>query len=204
MPKIVDHEAQRAAFAAAAMRLIARHGLEGVTMRSVAAEAGLSYGSLFHYFESKDDLLMHAVRHSMAEQTRRVNEFQEANAGLAALEQLLCDDAITDAASRDAWLVWLTFLYKAALQPAFARLHTELIDGWLGRFRRLLTDAQLMGEIAAGLDVDFEARALWVYSAGIGQMGLLDPQRLPPELQKRMIAAYLERLRAAVAPGRGA
>ena len=197
MPKIVDHERQRTAFATAAMRLIARHGLEGVTMRSVAAEAGLSYGSLFHYFESKDDLLMHAVRHSMAEQTRRVNEFQERHAGLAALEQLLTDDAITDTASRDAWLVWLTFLYKAALQPAFARLHSELIDGWLGRFRRLLTDAQLLGEIAADLDVDFEARSLWVYSAGIGQMGLLDPDRLPAGLQRRMISAYLERLRAA-------
>jgi len=203
MPKIVDHERQRAAFAGAAMRLIARHGLEGVTMRSVAAEAGLSYGSLFHYFDSKDDLLMHAVRHSMAEQTRRVNEFQEKHAGLGALEQLLSDDAITDTASRDAWLVWLTFLYKAALQPAFARLHAELIDGWLGRFRRLLMDAQLLGEIDAELDVDFEARALWVYSAGIGQMGLLDPERLPPELQKRMISVYLDRLRSAKSSGRG-
>ena len=52
------------------MRLVARSGLEAVTMRAVAREAGLSYGSLFHYFESKDDLLMHAVRHSMALQTR--------------------------------------------------------------------------------------------------------------------------------------
>jgi AcrR family transcriptional regulator len=45
-------------FAEAAMSLIAQHGLEGVTMRAVAAEAGLSYGSLFHYFSSKDELLM--------------------------------------------------------------------------------------------------------------------------------------------------
>jgi len=186
------------------MRLIAKHGLEGLTMRSVAAESGLSYGSLFHYFESKDDLLMHAVRHSMAEQTRRVNEFQETSAGLAALERLLCDDAITDSASRDAWLVWLTFLYKAALQPTFARLHAELIDGWLGRFRRLLMDAQLMGEVGGDLDIDFEAKALWAYSAGIGQMGILDPARLPPALQKRMISAYLERLRPVQVPAFGA
>ena len=64
MPKIVDHDLQRVKFAEAAMSLIARDGLEGVTMRAVAAEAGLSYGSLFHYFNSKDELLMHAVRHS--------------------------------------------------------------------------------------------------------------------------------------------
>ncbi len=53
MPKIVDHDLQRETFAKAAMRLSARNGLEGVTMRGVAAESGLSYGSLFHYFESK-------------------------------------------------------------------------------------------------------------------------------------------------------
>ncbi len=177
------------------MRLVARSGLEAVTMRAVAREAGLSYGSLFHYFESKDDLLMHAVRHSMALQTRRVNEFQDRYAGLAALEQLLCDDAITDEISRDAWMVWLTFLYKAAKQPEYARVHAELIDGWLGRFRRLLADAQLAGEIAADLDIEFEARALWVYSAGIGQMGLIDPERLPPDTQKQLITGYLDKLR---------
>lgn len=195
MPKIVDHEAQRRKFAEATMRLIARHGIEGVTMRAVAGEARLSYGSLFHYFESKDDLLMHAVRHSMDLQTRRVNEFQDQFAGLAALEQLLCDDAVADETSRDAWMVWLTFLYKAAKQPEYARVHAGLIDGWLGRFRRLLADAQLAGEIADDLDIEFEAKAMWAYSAGIGQMGLIDPERLPPDLQKQLITAYLDKLR---------
>ena len=195
MPKIVDHEEQRRRFAEAAMRVIASAGLEGVTMRAVAGEAGLSYGSLFHYFESKDDLLMHAVRHSTEQQTSRVNEYQERYAGLAALEQLLCDDAIIDDSSRDAWLVWMTFLYKAASQPAYSRLHDELIDGWLGRFRRLLADAQLMGEIDADLDIEQEAKALWAFSTGIGQIGLLDSERVPAATQKRLIGAYLDKLR---------
>ena len=195
MPKIVDHEEQRRRFAEATMRVIAGAGLEGVTMRAVAGEAGLSYGSLFHYFESKDDLLMHAVRHSTEQQTSRVNEYQERYAGLAALEQLLCDDAIIDDSSRDAWMVWMTFLYKAANQPSYARLHDELIDGWLGRFRRLLADAQLMGEIDADLDIDQEAKSLWAFSTGIGQIGLLDSERVPAGTQKRLIGAYLDKLR---------
>ena len=91
MPKIVDHDAQRETFARAAMRLMARHGLEGVTMRAVAAEAGLSYGSLFHYFDSKDALLLHAVDYLTGQQTRRVNEYESQHSGLKALEHLLCD-----------------------------------------------------------------------------------------------------------------
>jgi len=195
MPKIVDHDLQREKFATAAMSLIARHGLEGVTMRAVAAEAGLSYGSLFHYFGSKDELLMHAVRHSMTLQTKRVNEYTSQYSGLKALEHLLCDDVIINESSRDAWMVWLTFLYKAALQASFAEMHADLVDGWLARIRRLLEDARQAGEIRADLDVGFEAMAVWAYSAGIGQLGLLHPASLPAGLQKQLIGAYLDKLR---------
>lgn len=196
MPKIVDHDAQRDAFANAAIRLIAGSGLEGVTMRAVAAEAGLSYGSLFHYFDSKDDLLMHAVRHSTSRQARRVNEYQSQYTGLKALEQLLCDDAIINDASRDTWMVWMTFLYKAALHESFAAMNEDLIRGWLQRIRSLLQDAKDAGEISPSLDVDDEALAVWVFSAGIGQMGLLHPDSLTPERQTRLIVAYLDKLRS--------
>jgi len=196
VPKIVDHDMQRVKFAKAAMSLIARHGLEGVTMRAVAAEAGLSYGSLFHYFASKDELLMHAVRYSTSLQTKRVNKFSSDFSGLQALEHLLCDDAIINESSRDDWMIWLTFLYKAALQSSFAELHADLIGGWLDRITGLLEDAQQAGEIDRNLDVGFEAKAVWAYSSGIGQLSLLHPDLLPVELQKQLISAYLDKLRA--------
>jgi len=195
MPKIVDHDVQRVKFAEAAMSLIARHGLDGLTMRAVAAEAGLSYGSLFHYFNSKDELLMHAVRHTTSLQTKRLNEYTNQYSGLKALEHLLCDDAIISESSRDDWMVWLTFLYKAALQESFAAMHAELIDGWLARITGLLEDSQQAGEISGKLDVGFEAMGVWAYSAGIGQLSLLHPELLPVKLQKQLISAYLEKLR---------
>jgi AcrR family transcriptional regulator len=195
MPKIVDHDLQKEKFAQAAMSLIARHGLEGVTMRAVAAEAGLSYGSLFHYFDSKDALLMHAVRYSTSLQSKRVNEYSSRYSGLKALEQLLCDDVIINESSRDAWMVWMTFLYKAALQESFAQMNAELIDGWLGRITRMLEDARKSGEVSQSIDVQREAMAAWAFSAGIGQIGLLQPASLPPELQKQLVIDYLDKLR---------
>ena len=194
MPKIVDHDAQRRRFAEATMRLVARDGLEGVTMRAVAAEAGLSYGSLFHYFESKDDLLLHAVGHSMALQTDRVDQIASRCQGREALEQLLCDDAIISDSSRDAWMMWQSFLYKAALQDSFASMHSTLIESWLARLERLLRDAQSAGELREDLDPELEALALWVYSAGVGQMGLLAPGLLPADRQRSLIAGYLDKL----------
>jgi DNA-binding transcriptional regulator YbjK len=195
MPKVVDHDAQRVKFAEAAMSLIAQHGLEGVTMRAVAAEAGLSYGSLFHYFSSKDELLMHAVRHSNSLQTDRINKFTSQYSGMKALEHLLCDDAIITDSSRDDWMVWLTFLYQAALQTSFADLHSELIDDWQTRIEGLLEDAQKAGEIRENLDISFEAIGVWAYSSGIGQLSLLHRELLPVKLQKQLISAYLDKLR---------
>ena len=195
MPKIVDHESQRGKFAEAVIRLVACEGLEGLTMRAVASEAGLSYGSLFHYFDSKDDLLMHAVRYSTSQQSRRVNEFSIRYSGLKALEYLLCDDALVDEASREDSLVWLAFLYKAALKESFADMHADLISGWLGRIEALLLEAGEAGEVRDDFDPYFEAMALWVYSAGIGQQGLLHPVMFPPPVQKKLITSYLDKLR---------
>ena len=196
MPKIVDHDVQRVTFAEAAMRLIAKHGIEGVKMRAVAAEAGLSYGSLFHYFGSKDELLMHAVRHLISLQTARINEYTSQYSGLKALEHLLYDDAIVSESSRDSWMVWLTFQYKVALDESFAELHTEMVRGWLQRIKDLLREAINAGEMLPSVDVDTEAMAVWAYSSGVGQLGLLHPESLPPDLQKSLIANYLDKLRA--------
>lgn len=196
MPKIVDHDAQRERFAEAAIRLVARDGFEGVTMRAVAVEAGLSYGSLFHYFPSKDELLLQAVRHLTSLQTRRVNAFSSRSKGLKALRRLLYDDALVDKSSRDEAVVWLAFLYRAALEPAFAAMHSELIDGWLDRIRQMLEDACQAGEISDEIDCESEALAIWVFSAGVGQQGLLYPQRFPPARQRKLINAYLEKLRS--------
>ena len=178
------------------MRLVARHGIEGVTMRAVAAEAQLSYGSLFHYFDSKDELLMHAVRQLTSRQTTRVNEYESQYSGLKALEHLLCDDAIVNDSSRQYWMVWLTFQYKVALDNSFAELHAELVRGWLERIRGLLSEARDAGEIQASVDVEAEAMAIWAYSSGVGQLGLLHPESMSPELQKELIGTYLDKLRA--------
>ena len=197
MPKIVDHELQRDTFAEAAMRLIAQKGLEGVTMRAVAMEAGLSYGSLFHYFDSKEELLMHAVRTTIGQQTQRVDQLSTQFRGLEALEHLLCDDAVTTKSSRDSSLVWMAFQYQAALRESFGNMNAELVDGWYERIRTLLDDAKTAGEISESIDTDIEASALWAYSSGIGQLGVLHPESFPPAHQKTLIANYLKKLRSA-------
>jgi AcrR family transcriptional regulator len=48
----------------AAIRVGARHGLRGLTIRSVAAEAGVTHGLVRHHFGSRDRLVAEALIHA--------------------------------------------------------------------------------------------------------------------------------------------
>lgn len=72
MPKLIDHEARRDAYGEAVWRVIARDGLSAVSVRSVAAEAGVSAGSLRHLFPSRSDFLEYALELSVERATQRI------------------------------------------------------------------------------------------------------------------------------------
>ena len=74
MPKYVDKEARRRHIAAALQRIAAKEGLEGVSIRTVAAEAGLSVGAVQRDFATKDELLHFALRKTVDAVTERFSE----------------------------------------------------------------------------------------------------------------------------------
>ena len=57
-----DGARTEAAIRAAAVRLIARHGFEGVSMRALAEAVGVQAGALYRYFPTKQALLAHMMR----------------------------------------------------------------------------------------------------------------------------------------------
>ena len=77
MPKVVDHEERRAELAAAVWRLASREGLEAVTVRRVAEEAGWSTGALVHYFADKEELILVAFRTGADRVGRRLAKLDE-------------------------------------------------------------------------------------------------------------------------------
>ena len=85
MPRVVDHEARRHELAAAAWRAIVKYGLEGTTTRLIARESGYSAGVLAHYFESKDEILLEALRISHEGVDKRIREAVDDKHGFDAL-----------------------------------------------------------------------------------------------------------------------
>lgn len=97
---------RQARIADAVRSVVARGGVEAVTLRSVAAEADVSVGGLQHYFSTRSDLLGHALEHAR----RRVHARISARVALtdrsdratlfAALDELLSGHAETCEALR--------------------------------------------------------------------------------------------------------
>lgn len=56
MPKIVDHDQYRKELTQAALKVFAKSGYANVSMRSLAVALGVSTGTLYHYFPTKEAL----------------------------------------------------------------------------------------------------------------------------------------------------
>jgi len=83
VPKIVDREQRRRELAAVAGRVLVSEGLEGFTTRRVTEAAGVSKGSLGHYFDGKADLMIAVLEHFYDRIQQRIDV---ATAGLSGME----------------------------------------------------------------------------------------------------------------------
>lgn len=62
VPRQVDHAQRRTEISHAVWAVVARNGLDAVSLRTVAAEAGISAGRVQHYFATKDEMVLEAAR----------------------------------------------------------------------------------------------------------------------------------------------
>lgn len=194
MPRIVHHDARRAAIAEAAWHTIARDGLDASGVRAIARAAGCSTGVLAHYFPDKDALLLHALRLATARTGARMAERAAAARGLRALRAVLREALPIDAASRVEWRIWLAFWGRAFADRALAAEQRRRYRVWRGLVRDLLAAARRAGEVRADVSPAREADALVAFIDGLGLQATLEPRRLTRAVQLRMVDAFLRRL----------
>ncbi len=197
MPKVVDHEERRAELGDAVWRLAAREGLEAVTVRRVAEEAGWSTGALVHYFENKEDLLLFAFRTVADRVGRRLAAATErASAPLELARSQLLEGLPLDREREAEVRVWFAFLGLALTRPALARAQRLTYRAWRGRVADLLSEAQKRGELRADVDCGAEAAALVALVDGLAIQATFEPRALSARRQTELVDAHLDTLRA--------
>jgi AcrR family transcriptional regulator len=124
VPKKIDHEQRRRELTEALWRVLTRNGMEAVSLRQVAAEAGVSMGMVQHYFADKEEMVLFALS-SMTEQfSRRVASAFAAlpspEAPLARVRAVLTQGLPLDDERRIEAQVAVTFLVRAPVDPRIA------------------------------------------------------------------------------------
>jgi AcrR family transcriptional regulator len=197
MPKIVDHDERRSELASAVWRLASREGLEAITVRRVAAEAGWSTGALVHYFRDKEELICFAFELTADRVARRI---EAAAATLADPLELarttLAEGLPLDSERRTEVRLWFAFLGLALTRPTLGRAQRDAYRTWRAMLAGALRDAQERGDLAPEVDCEREAAGLIALADGLAVQASFEPRALPPQRQLDLVDEWLSRLRA--------
>jgi AcrR family transcriptional regulator len=195
VPKQVDHDQRRAQIAEALHRLTTRAGLEGVSLRQVAAEAGMSMGSVQHYFKTKDEMLLFALEHRHRLRSARITEKVLAEGPptpRSILRTCLVEILPRDSASEGDFLIGVAYFIRAVADPAMAKVFGEGMPELLEFFADQVRQAQAAGDVPASADPAAEAAVLWALADSQGSEILMG-HRTPAEAVST-VDYYLTRL----------
>jgi AcrR family transcriptional regulator len=200
MPKIVDHAERRAALAAAVWQVASRDGLDAVTMRRVAAEAGWSTGALAHYFDDKEELLVFAFETVADRVGRRIVEAAEQTRDPLELIRVQLGEGLPiDRERRAEVRVWFAFLGLAETRPQLAKAGRDAYRLWRDRVAKTLASAQRQGLVDDSIDAEREAAALIALVDGLAIQATFDPRAVSAERQLEILDDRLARLAIASA-----
>jgi TetR/AcrR family transcriptional regulator, transcriptional repressor of bet genes len=181
MPRQVDHEERRRQIAEAVCRLAGRQGLEGVSLRHVAAEAGVSMGLVQHYFSTKDQMLLFTFRFLSEHVEQRIREaagaLPEPPRPKTLLRTLFKELLPLTEQARAEVPVWTAFLARAIVEPSLATSLREDSSVMRAFVADQIRAAQRSGEADPGLDPHQEAATLIALADGLMFRAMIEQER---------------------------
>jgi AcrR family transcriptional regulator len=179
----------------AALKLVKQHGYRRVRLEDIAADAGVSKATVYHYFSGKDDLLTRAVAERVTGIQAEFDAVLE-RSGSSAADRLR-------AYLRHFWQfslsphagVWQRLLVSEIVTEAptiFEAWAEGLVNRWQ-TVERLIREGQAAGEFRAEVDAAVSARMI---IAGLQHQALFHEHfglhRLAPCALDRIIESSLE------------
>jgi AcrR family transcriptional regulator len=176
MPKVVDHADRRRELAEAAWLAIVKYGLDATTTRLIAKESGYSAGVLAHYFGSKDQILLAALRVSHEGLDTRIREAIADKEGLDALRTYCVEILPTSPLSVRETHLEMSMWSRALVNDELRSVQRSEATRWRGFMEVLIVDAQRSGELVA-MPPRTIAGVLAAVINGLSIDGLLYPDR---------------------------
>src|SRR4030088_42675 len=134
MPKIVDHAQRRDEIAQGACQVVAQYGFEQATVARIARAAGYTTGMVAHYYESKQDIVLAALRLILRRDEGRLN--RERAGGAANLLEVLSEALAVDALRFTECAFWMAFWGQVSADKKLKRLNVWVHREYMRFFAR--------------------------------------------------------------------
>jgi TetR/AcrR family transcriptional regulator, transcriptional repressor of bet genes len=195
MPKIVDHDERRQEIALAACQAIAKKGLDAVRLSDIAREAGCTTGMLAHYFTTKWDVILAALRLMHVRLERRLSDrLRDQEIGLA---DLLQDALPTTPEYRAESAAWLTFWGVAVSRPDLLKRTAQMHSDWRSLVRRCVLETTPAARTWPEELTEDVVSSIIFFMDGLYVKALTQPDLFPPKEQLRLWRAHIEALLSA-------
>jgi AcrR family transcriptional regulator len=185
-----DGETQRLMMLGAVYDLISREGIEGGSMREIAAAARVSTGTLNHHFKNKKSLLIEALRAAY----HLPNDWDHyVGSPEAQLRRIMLSYAMPSESHRW-WRFWVNYLALSTRDRAMQQEQSVRYERQLRFWTRLVEDGMGAGEFKAGLDAEATARDLLVRAHGLVALQLMKPDAAMRRYAREQVDVMIDAL----------
>lgn len=193
MPKVVDHAKRRDEIAHVACQVVASHGFEHATVARIARAAGYTTGMVAHYYDSKQDIILAALRLILLRIEERLT--RERNGGEANLLEVLSEALAIDAQRRGECAFWMAFWGQVSADRKLKRLNVWVHREYMRLFARCFAEHWPEWRLWPHAVRDQVLRSVVTFINGLTAGAVTSPGDWPARIQIRQLRLQLELLR---------
>lgn len=189
-------EERRRQLGEAALRCIRRHGNAGVSVRQIAAEAGVTQGLITHHFGEINELVAYAfdlMSEGLLREILNAVEAAEPTPG-ARLDAFIATSFSPILMDRDVLSVWVVFWGLILHSPRMAVSQKQEYGDYVAAVEGLIADLAAAEGFAVA-DIRLAAKAFTALMDGLWLAWCLNPDAFRPEDGMDMCRRWVEGLR---------
>lgn len=173
VPRLIDRDQRRDELAQAVWRIVTRRGIGALSIREVAAEAGVSAGSLRHLFPTRDELVIAAAEQMLLGVRQRIGTLPRDISTLEFAHRALAQTLPLDDVRRTEFAVNLALVAEEPAVPALTDIRRRTYDELRGLCRDLVIalrggNDQGTEDAARRLHVLVDGLAFHLFQTGTG------------------------------------
>ena len=194
MPKIVDHDQRRDEIALVACRVVADYGFDQATVVRIAREAGYTTGMVAHYFDTKQDIIIAALRLIL----RRIDERLTRAAGQTRpdLLLLLTESLPVDQQRYTECAFWIAFWGQVSADKRLRRINAWVHREYMRLFERCLARCWPEWEQWSAAIRDRVLRSIATFVNGLTASAVVSQNSWPADRQIEQLRLQLQLLRS--------